>query len=132
MKQIGDLNFLIRAILSAVLVALLFSTSTMMMQTIRERTPELAVLKSLGFSDCTMFLMVLTESLVTCVTAALIGLALAMGVFPYAAKFVAGLSMPLVVIVSGVVGAVFVALISAAIPALRAARLEVVDALAGR
>jgi len=53
-------------------------------------------------------------------------------VFPYAAKFVAGLSMPLVVIVSGVVGAVFVALISAAIPALRAARLEVVDALAGR
>jgi len=132
MKQIGDLNFLIRAILSAVLVALLFSTSTMMMQTIRERTPELAVLKSLGFSDRTMFLMVLTESLVTCVTAALIGLALAMGVFPYAAKFVAGLSMPLVVIVSGVVGAVFVALISAAIPALRAARLEVVDALAGR
>jgi len=132
MKQIGDLNFIIRAILSAVLVAVLFSTSTMMMQTIRERTPELAVLKSLGFSDRAVFLMVLAEALVTCVAAALIGLALAMGVFPYAAKFVAGLSMPLVVIASGVVGAVFVALISAAIPALRAARLQVVDALAGR
>jgi putative ABC transport system permease protein len=132
LKQIGDLNFIIRAILSAVLVALLFSTSTMMMQTIRERTPELAVLKSLGFSDRAVFVMVLAEALVTCVAAALIGLALAMGVFPYAAKFVAGLSMPLVVIVSGVAGAVFVALISAAVPALRAARLQVVDALAGR
>jgi len=132
MQAIGDLNFLIRAILSAVLIALMFSTSTMMMQTIRERTPELAVLKSLGFSDSAVFEMVLAEALVICVAAALIGLALAMGVFPYAAKFVAGLSMPMVVIVSGVVGAVFVALISAAIPALRAARLQVVDALAGR
>ncbi len=71
----------------------------MMMQTIRERTPELAVLKSLGFSDRAVFVMVLAEALVTCVAAALIGLALAMGVFPYAAKFVAGLSMPMIVIV---------------------------------
>jgi putative ABC transport system permease protein len=132
MKQIGDLNFVIRSILSVVLVALLFSTSTMMMQTIRERTPELAVLKSLGFGDRAMFLMVLAEALVTCVVAALIGLALAMGVFPYAAKFVPGLSMPLIVIAGGVDGAVLVALISAAVPALRAARLQVVDALAGR
>jgi ABC-type antimicrobial peptide transport system permease subunit len=70
--------------------------------------------------------------LITCVAAALIGLALAWGAFPYAAKFVAGLSMPLIVIAGGVVGAVFVALISAAVPAIRAARLQVVDALAGR
>ena len=51
MRSIGDLNFLIRAVIGAVLVALLFSITTMMMQTIRERTPELAVLKTLGFSD---------------------------------------------------------------------------------
>src|SRR4029077_3160787 len=46
MRSIGDVNFLIRAVISAVLVALLFSTTTMMMQTIRERTPEFAVLKT--------------------------------------------------------------------------------------
>ena len=132
MRAIGDLNFAIRSILGAVLVALLFSTSTMMMQTIRERTPELAVLKSLGFTDRAVFLMVLAEAVITCVVAALIGLGLAWGVFPYASKFVAGLSMPIVVIVSGVIAAVFVALISATVPALRAARLQVVDALAGR
>jgi putative ABC transport system permease protein len=132
MRSIGDLNFAIRSIVSAVLVALLFSVSTMMMQTIRERTPELAVLKSLGFTDRAVFLIVVAEALVVCVTAALIGLALAMGVFPYASKFVAGLSMPMIVIAAGVVGAVFVALISAAIPAARAARLQIADALAGR
>ncbi len=101
------------------------------MQTIRERTPELAVLKSLGFTDRAVFLMVLAEALVTYVAAALTGLALAWSVFPYAAKFVAGLGMPLVVIAVGVIAAVLVALISAAVPAMRAARLQVTDALAG-
>jgi putative ABC transport system permease protein len=132
MRAIGDLNFAIRSIVSAVLVALLFSTSTMMMQTIRERSPELAVLKTLGFSDRAVFAMVVAEAMVVCVAAALLGLALAMGVFPYASKFVPGLSMPMIVIASGVIGAVFIALISAAVPASRAARLQVVDALAGR
>jgi putative ABC transport system permease protein len=132
MRSIGDLNFAIRSIVSAVLVALLFSTSTMMMQTIRERTPELAVLKTLGFTDRAVFLMVVAEALGVCLAAALMGLALAMGVFPYAAKFIPGLAMPMIVIASGVIGAVFIALISAAMPASRAARLPVADALAGR
>jgi putative ABC transport system permease protein len=132
MRSIGDLNFAIRSIVSAVLVALLFSTATMMMQTIRERTPEFAVLKTLGFTDRAVFLMVVAEALGVCVAAALMGLGLAMGVFPYASKFIPGLSMPLVVIGSGLLGAVFVALISAVLPASRAAKLQVVDALAGR
>jgi putative ABC transport system permease protein len=132
MRSIGDLDFLIRAIISAVLVALLFSITTMMMQTIRERTPELAVLKTLGFSDRTVFLMVVGEGLLVCIAAAFIGLGLAMGVFPYAGKFIPGLAMPSIVIAFGLIGAVVVALISAAVPAARAARLPVVDALAGR
>ena len=132
LRQIGDLNFLIRAVMGTVLVALLFSITTIMMQTIRERTPELAVLKTLGFTDRAVFLMVVGESLLLCVAAALIGLALATGIFPYTAKFVPGLSMPLSVVGLGVIGAVIVALISAAPPASRAARLQVVDALAGR
>jgi putative ABC transport system permease protein len=132
MRSIGDLNFLIRAVTSAVLVALLFSVTTIMMQTIRERTPELAVLKTLGFKDRSVFIMVVGEGLLLCVAAALIGLALATAVFPYTAKFIPGLAMPLSVVGFGLVGAVFVALITAAPPALRAARLQVVDALAGR
>jgi putative ABC transport system permease protein len=132
LRSIGDLNFLIRAVMGAVLVALLFSITTIMMQTIRERTPELAVLKTLGFSDRAIFMMVVGESLLLCVAAALIGLGMAMGIFPYTANFVPGLSMPLSVVAFGVIGAVLVALITAAPPASRAARLQVVDALAGR
>ena len=132
MRSIGDLNFLIRSVMSAVLVALLFSITTIMMQTIRERTPELAVLKTLGFTDRSVFLMVVGESLLLCMVAALMGLALATAIFPYTAKFVPGLSMPLSVVGLGLIGAVLVALITAAPPASRAARLQVVDALAGR
>jgi putative ABC transport system permease protein len=132
MRSIGDLNFLIRSVTSVVLVALLFSITSIMMQTIRERTPEFAVLKTLGFDDRSIFLMVVAESLLICVAAALIGLALATGVFPYTAKFIPGLSMPLSVVGFGLIGAVLVALIAAAPPASRAARLQVVDGLAGR
>ena len=132
MRAIGDLNFLIRSVVGAVLVALLFSITTIMMQTIRERTPEFAVLKTLGFGDRPIFLLVVGECLLICILAALTGLALATGVFPYAGKFVPGLSMPLSVVGFGLIGAVLVALITAVPPALRAARLEVVDALAGR
>ncbi|HWZ64856.1 MAG TPA: FtsX-like permease family protein [Steroidobacteraceae bacterium] len=132
MQSLGDLNFAIRWILSAVLVALVFSTATMMMQTVRERTPELAVLKTLGFGNWTVFLLVAAESLLVCITASLAGLALAWIAFPLAAKYMAGLSMPMAVVGFGILGAVAVALISVSVPALRAVRLNIVDALAGR
>jgi putative ABC transport system permease protein len=132
MQSIGDLNFLIRAIVSAVLVALLFSTSTMMMQSIRERTPELAVLKTLGFTGRAVFVLILAEAMAICITAAALGLALAALVFPVTAKMVPGLSMPMIVVEGGLFCAVWVALISVALPAARAAKLNVATALAGR
>jgi putative ABC transport system permease protein len=132
LQSLGDLNFAVRTIVSAALVALMFSIATIMMQTVRERTPELAVLKTLGFADRTVFVLLAAESLLACVAASLAGLALAWIAFPLAAKYVAGLSMPLAVVELGVVGAVLVALISVSVPGLRAARLHIVDALAGR
>jgi putative ABC transport system permease protein len=132
MQSIGDLDFAIRSIVSAVLVALLFSLATMMMQTIRERTSELAVLKTLGFSERAVFLLLIGEAALACVAGAMVGLALAMAVFPYAAKFVPGLAMPVVVIQIGVLGALLVASFSAALPAWRASKLRIVDALANR
>ncbi len=132
MQSLGDLNFAIRSILSAVLLALVFSTATMMMQTVRERTPELAVLKTLGFGNWTVFLLFAAESLLVCIAASLAGLALAWIAFPLAAKYIPGLSMPMVVVAFGILGAVLVALISVSVPGLRAARLNIVDALAGR
>ena len=132
LQSIGDLNFLIRAIVSAVLVALLFATATMTMQSIRERTPELAVLKTLGFTDGSVFIFVLAEAMVIFIAAGACGLALALLVFPFASKFVPGLSMPAVVVGVGLACAALVALISASVPALLAARLKIATALAVR
>lgn len=130
--QIGDLDFLVHAVVSAVLAALLFATATMMMQSVRERTSELAVLKTIGFTDRAVFLLVLVEAVVVCIAAAACGLALSTAVFPYAAHIVSGLTMPPVTVVIGLALAVALAVVSAAMPALRAARLRVVNALAER
>jgi putative ABC transport system permease protein len=129
MQSIGDMNFLIRAIVGAVLVALLFATATMMIQSVRERALELAVLKAVGFTDRAVFLLILAEALVVCVAAAAFGLAVATAVLPLAARFILGLSMPKIVVAVGLGLAVVVALISSAVPAALAARLRVATAL---
>jgi putative ABC transport system permease protein len=130
-QSIGDFDFLIRAVVGAVLAALLFATTTMMIQSIHERTPELAVIKTVGFTDRAVFLLVLAEALAVFVAGAAFGLALATLVLPLAARFVHGLSMPGVVVVTGVALGALVALISATIPAALAARMRVATALAG-
>jgi putative ABC transport system permease protein len=129
-QSIGDMDFLIRAIVGAALAALLFATASMMMQSIRERRVELAVLKAVGFTDRTVFLLILAEALLVCVAAAAFGLALATLLLPIAAIFVVGLTMPKIVIAIGLGLAIIVALISAAVPAAQAARLKVATALA--
>lgn len=128
-QSIGDMNFLIRAVVGAALAALLFATASMMMQSIRERRLELAVLKAVGFTDRTVFLFILAEALLVCLAAAAVGLALATLLLPIAGVFVLGLSMPKVVIAIGLGLAVIVALVSAAVPAAQAARLKVAAAL---
>ncbi len=81
-KQIGDIGFVVRAIVGAVFFALLFSVGAVMMQSVRERTPELAVLKTLGFTDGAVLALILAEALVFCLVSAAIGLGLASLLFP--------------------------------------------------
>ena len=131
MQAIGDFDFLIRAVVGAVLIALLFATTTMMIHSIHERTPELAVVKTVGFTDRAVFLLILAEALAVFLAGAVFGLALAMLVLPLAARVVLGLSMPGVVLAMGLALGVLVALVTATVPAALAARLKVVTALAG-
>lgn len=132
LKQLGDINFIANAIVGAVLFTLLFLTANTMMQSVRERTNELAVLKTLGFSDAKMVALVLVESLLLCLFAAFIGLALATAVFPALRPIFGDFAMPGVVLLIGAGVAVAMALISGFPPAWRAKRLNIVDALAGR
>jgi putative ABC transport system permease protein len=132
-KQIGDIGFMVNAIVGAVLFTLLFLTGNTMMQSVRERIPELAVLKTVGFTDGMVTTLVLAESILLCVIAAFIGLGLAALIFPGIRSFVGGdVTLPLGVLGTGAIAAILLALISGLPPAWRANRLAVVDALAGR
>jgi putative ABC transport system permease protein len=131
-QSLGDLNFVVRSVVGAVFFALLFSVAAMMMQSFRERTSELAVLKTLGFSDHKIFWIILLEALILCIVAALLGLGCAALTFPLAKRFLGGASMPHAVLAAGIGFAVVLALVSAALPAWRGMRLQVADALAGR
>ena len=103
-----------------------------MSQSVRDRTPELAVLKTVGFTDGGILALVLVETLIFCVLAASIGLSLATFVFPLIEQRLGFEIQPGPVFVTGLAIAVVLALLAGSPPALRAARLQVVDALAGR
>jgi putative ABC transport system permease protein len=131
-QRIGDLNFLVRAIIAAVFFAMLFATGALMMQSIRERSPELAVLKTLGFSDRLVTGLIITEAITFCVFSAGIGLAIATFTLPLARQLIGIAGMPRIVIAAGFGFAVLLALIGSLVPAWRGLRLQVADALAGR
>jgi putative ABC transport system permease protein len=134
LKQIGDINLIANMIVGAVLFTLLFVTANTMMQSVRERTPEIAVLKTLGFSDTKLLTLILIEALLLCAFAAMLGLALASSAFKAGAlrQLFGAFSMPWIVIGMGAGAALMLAFISGIPPAWRAKRLNIVDALAGR
>jgi putative ABC transport system permease protein len=133
LRQIGDVSAMVNAIVGAVLFTLLFLTGNTMMQSVRERIPELAVLKAIGFSDGMVTALILTESVMLCLVAAVLGLAVAAAVFPVTASLgIGGGALPSGVIVIGMAIALMLALVSGLPPARRVQRLTIVDALAGR
>src|SRR5215470_7657194 len=81
-KQIGDIGALVIRILAAVFFTILILTGNTMAQSIRERSHELAVLKTLGFSDGQVAGLVLAEAVGLLALGATLGMGAAMGVLP--------------------------------------------------
>jgi len=130
--RLGDVGLAVRLIAGAVFFALLFSVGSVMIQSGRERTVELAVLKTLGFGDATVVGITIVEAVVICLAAAIAGLLISTALYPVVMKTIhfnvkAGPALP-----AGLIVAVLLALVAGAIPAWRAARLSIVDGLAGR
>ena len=118
--------------IGAVFFALLLATGALMMQSVRERVPELAVLKTLGFPDTLVMTLILVEAVVFCVFSAAIGLGLASLILPRRARSSASPRCRAVVIAAGIGFAVALALIGGSVPAWRGLRLQVAEALADR
>jgi len=132
LRQFGDINFLVNAIIGAVFFALLFLTGNTMMQSIRERIPDFAILKTLGFSDDAVLTLVLGEALLLCVTASLFGLAAATVTFPVMKSVVGVARLPPQVFLEGLSVAALLALVTGLPPALKVRRLAIIDSLSGR
>jgi putative ABC transport system permease protein len=131
-KQIGDIALVINAIVGAIFFALLFSVGAVMTQSMRERIPELAILKTLGFTDGAVLRLLLTETLVFCLFSAAIGLGLAELAFPLIRKTIGFEAAAGPILFAGLGFAIALAVICGLPPAIRAMRLQIVDALAGR
>ena len=63
-NQVGDIGTIMILIATAVLFTMLLIAATTMAQAVRERTSEMAVLKTLGFSGLTILVLVLGESII--------------------------------------------------------------------
>ncbi|HEX5305462.1 MAG TPA: FtsX-like permease family protein [Dyella sp.] len=135
-KQLGDIGLIVTAIMGAVFFTLILLTGNTMAQAVRERTSELAVLKTIGFSSPSVLAMVLAESVLLLVLGGVIGLGIAAVLAPAVSKGSGGMvNLPPVGAGSWAIGVglmVLIGLVVGALPAMRAMRLNIVDALAGR
>ena len=136
MKQLADIGLIVGSIMGAVFFTLLLLSGNTMIQAVRERTSELAVLKTIGFSNLSVLAMVLAESVLLLVLGGLAGLGIASLLIPVVSAGSGGmLNLPRVGADSWVLGIVLMTLIGflvGALPSWRAMRLNIVDALAGR
>jgi putative ABC transport system permease protein len=131
-KQIGDIGAIMIAILGAVLFTMLLVAANTMAQSVRERTSEMGVLKTLGFSNAAVLTLILSESVLIAVIGGSLGLGLAWvivqqgdptnGMLPV---FV----LPRRDVIIGAVMIVVLGLIAGALPAFNAMNLKIADAL---
>jgi putative ABC transport system permease protein len=122
-RQVGDIRLFVNSIIGAVLVTLLFLAGNTMSQSVNDRVAQLGVLKTLGFGDNTILVLVVVEAALLCLIAAAISLAIAATVFKGvfgSLNFASPIPMPASVYVSGFGIAVLVGALSATIPATRA------------
>jgi putative ABC transport system permease protein len=136
MKQLADIGLIVSSIMGAVFFTLLLLSGNTMMQAVRERTSELAVLKTIGFSSHSVLAMVLAESVLLLLLGGVLGLGLAMlTVGGIQSKMGGAIPMAPVdagIWVHGLLLMIAAGLLVGALPAMRAMRLNIVDALAGR
>ncbi|HZI63149.1 MAG TPA: FtsX-like permease family protein [Thermoanaerobaculia bacterium] len=130
--QIGDIGEIIAWILAAVFFTLLVVAGNTMAQSVRERTNELAVLKTLGFTNRAVLGLVLAESCLIALVGGVLGLGL--GALAIEAGDPTGGFLPVFYFPGRDValGALYVLALGFAaglVPALQAMQMRIADAL---
>ncbi len=135
-KQVGDTGAILSAISAVVFFVILLIAGNTMAQAVRERTGELGVLKTLGFTDGVVTALVLGEALLLAGLAGVLGLVLVTLATPALAKLVESFLpvfyVPSRALLVGVGLAMLLGIASGGLPAFQAQRLSIVDALRKR
>jgi putative ABC transport system permease protein len=133
-NEIADVGLIVHGILSAVFFTLVLVAGNTMIQAFRERIPELAVLKTIGFGDERAAGLMVAEALALTVAAGALGMGMAVALVPPVFKLMQpgapSLPMEPGTAVSGIVAAIGLGLVASVIPAWQARRLTIVAALA--
>ena len=131
-KQVGDIGSIMIAILAAVLFTILLVVGNTMAQAVRERTSELAVLKTLGFSNAKVLALVLAESMFIAVAGGGLGLLVAWAIVSRGDP-TNGMLTPFVLpradLILGIALMAAVGVASGLLPATGAMRIKITDAL---
>ncbi len=128
--QYGNIGLIITLILTAVFFTILLVSGNTMSQSVRERIPELAVLKTLGFTDGNVLSIVLAESTFVMLLGGGLGLGLALLVVNVlGAVPLPGFYLDAAAVTNGVVYIVLAGVAAGIFPALQAKRLTIIDAL---
>ncbi|MBN5130862.1 ABC transporter permease [Stenotrophomonas maltophilia] len=135
-KKMINIGLIVTSIMGAVFFTLVLLTGNAMMQAIRQRTSELAVMKTLGFTNAKLLAMVLGESVLLMLIGGSLGMTLVTVIAPRMAAASRGLmspegvgthvwmnALPLMLVIGLLVGL---------LPGFRAMRLNIIDALARR
>ena len=131
-SQIGNIVFIVAAILSAVFFTILLVTGNTMAQAVRERTGELGVLKAIGFANGQIVSLVLAESCLLTVLGGTLGLGLAWLMISRGDPTSGLLPMfflPARALLTGFGISIALGFVTGIFPALQAMRLRVADAL---
>ena len=135
-KQFADVGLITTLVLGAVFFTMLLVAGNTMAQSFRERIPELAILKTLGFTDVSVMLLVLSEALVIALLGGGLGLLLAKFFIAGAAENFAttlpGLMMSKSIFINGLGLTLLLGLVTGAVPGLQGLRLNIVTALRRR
>jgi putative ABC transport system permease protein len=131
-KQTGNIEFLMLSIGAIVFFTLLLVTGNTMAIAVRERTPELAILKALGYSNGFILIYVIAESVSIAIIGGILGLGAAKVVTLFGSPIPSALPLfylPMGQAGYGVIVALVIGGLAGLIPAITASRLRVVDAL---
>lgn len=132
-NQIGNIGKILNFIVSAVFFTMLLVTANTMAQSVRERTMEIGVLKTLGFGNGGVLGLILAESVLITMLGGLLGIGAAWwaGVQfeEMFRQYLPGFRVSRDAILAAAAYALLFGLLAGALPALQAMRLRIVEAL---